>query len=73
MQLLRHIADPQLRLAPDAAAVGLEQAQYGAYQSGLACAVGADQGDDLPRLDAQRNVIQHVLPGERDPDLLQAD
>ena len=73
MQLLRHITHAQLGLAPNRAAVWLEQPEYGAHQGGLASAVGADQSDDLPRLHAQCDVFQHVLPGERDPDLLQAD
>jgi len=42
MQLLRHVADPQFRLAPDAAAVGLQQTEHGAHQCGLAGAIGAD-------------------------------
>ncbi len=73
MQLLRHVADPQFRLAPDAATVGLQQTEHGAHQCGLASAIGADQGHNLPRLDAQFDVIQHRLPGKRDGNLLEAD
>ena len=73
VQLLRHVTDAQLGLAPYAAAVGLEQAKHGTHQGGLAGAIWADQGNDLPRLYAQCDVIQHALPGERDPNLLQSD
>src|SRR5947207_8010396 len=73
MKFLRHVTDPQLRLAPDAAAVRLQQAEHGTHQCGLAGAVGADQGNDLPRLDAQLDVVQHRLPGERDGNLLKAN
>ncbi|MCY1407932.1 hypothetical protein D9M71_232440 [compost metagenome] len=70
MEFLRHVADPQFRLAPDAAAVRFQQAEHGTYQCGFAGAVGADQCHDLPRLDTQLNVVQHRLPGERDGNLL---
>src|SRR3990167_6935978 len=64
MQLLRHIADAQFGLAPDAAAVRLEQTEYGAHQGGFASAVGADQGDDFTRFYAELYILQHILPGE---------
>ncbi|MNF93031.1 hypothetical protein D3C84_756910 [compost metagenome] len=73
MEFLRHVTDPQFRLAPDAAAVRFQQAEHGTHQGGFACAVGADQGNDLPRLDAQFDVVQHRLPGERDGNLLKTD
>src|SRR5471032_2630378 len=73
VEFLRHVTDPQFRLAPDAAAVRLQQPEYGAHQRGLAGAIGADQGDDLPRFDAQLDVIQHGLPGKRDGNVFEAD
>ncbi|MNG13609.1 hypothetical protein D3C84_972970 [compost metagenome] len=63
----------QARLAPDFAMVGFEQAEHGAHQGGLAGAVGADQGDDLPGLHRQAHILQHRLAGEIDADALEAD
>src|SRR5690606_17208778 len=63
--------DAQLRLAPDLPAVGLEQAQHGADQGGLAGPVGADQGDDLAAMHLQLRAFQHVLVGEAHVDVIQ--
>src|SRR5471030_97921 len=73
VKFLWHVANAQFRLAPDTAAVRFQQAEYGAYQSGFASAVGADQGHDLPWLDTQIDVFQHVLPGKRDGNLFETD
>jgi hypothetical protein len=40
VQLLRHVADAQLGLAPDAAAVRLEQTEHGAHQVVLPAPLG---------------------------------
>ncbi len=71
VQLLRHVADAQLRLAPDLAAIGLEQAEHGAHQGGLAGTVGADQGDDLAAMHLQLRAFQHILVGEAHMDVIQ--
>ncbi|MNT40209.1 hypothetical protein D3C72_1765090 [compost metagenome] len=73
MEFLRHVADPQLRLAPHTAAVGLEQAEHGAHQGGFAGTVGADQGDDLPGFDGQVDAVEHGLSGESHADLFEAN
>ncbi|MNC24500.1 hypothetical protein D3C75_725550 [compost metagenome] len=73
LDLLRHVANAQFRLAPYLAAVRLEQAEHGAHQGGLARAVRADQGDDLARCDRQVDAVEHRLATEGDADLLQAD
>src|SRR5690606_5772032 len=72
VELLRHIADAQLGLAPDLAAIRLEQAQHHPHQSRLAGAVGADQGDDLTTVDLQVRAFQDVLAGEAHVDVLQS-
>src|SRR3990167_8074352 len=73
MQFLRHIADAQFRVAPDAAAIRLEQAEHGAHQGGLAGTVGADQGDDLAGFDAQLHILQHALAAEADANPVEAN
>src|SRR5690606_4682293 len=73
VQLLRHVADAQARLALYAAPVGLEQAEHGAHQGGLAGAVGADQGHDLAGTNSQPDILQHRLAGEADADTVQMD
>nr|AAD00241.1 glucose-binding protein [Pseudomonas putida] len=73
LNLLRHVANAQLRLAPYFATVRLEQPEYGAHQGGLARPVGADQGDDLAGCDRQVDAVEHRLAAKGDADLLQAD
>src|SRR5690606_33438844 len=73
VQLLRHVADAQFRFAPDVAPVRLEQTQHGAHQGRLACAVGADEGDDLAAPDLQLGAFQHGLVGKPHVDVLQAN
>ena len=49
-----------LILKGDAAAPGLQEAGYGVQCSGLACAVGADQGDDLSLIDLKGDALNGV-------------
>ncbi len=51
--------------------VGLEQAEHGAHQGGLAGPVGADQGDDLAAMHLQLRAFQHVLVGKAHMDVIQ--
>src|SRR5690606_41627110 len=55
------IADAQPRLALDPPAVGGQQTQDDAYQTGLAGAVGTDQGDDFAPAYQQTDVVQNRI------------
>ncbi len=60
LQLLRHVADAQARLAPDLAPTRLEQAEHDPHQAGLAGTIGTYQRDNLATPDAQVHTLQHV-------------
>src|ERR1035438_4432749 len=56
--LLRHVADARIAAQGDAAAVGFKLAGKDAEESGLACAVAADQAEALAFGDAERDVFE---------------
>ena len=74
--LLRHVAEPGARAAPervagnvaaveaDLAALGAQQAREHAEGGGLAGAIGAEQADDLAERDAEREVVHDDAAAE---------
>jgi len=59
----------RLTLQRDVAAVGGQQARDDIQQRAFATAGGPEQGDDLSRIDAERNRLQHLLRVEMFADL----
>ena len=58
--LVDGLAQHFLTVPQDGAALRLDKAGDGAHQGGFACAVGTDQGDDLPFRDGQRYAAQRL-------------